>query len=113
MENTRTLNRNLEAIAWGVFFLWWGIAELKIMPHGVGNIGIGLVLLGLNAARALNAIPTSGLSITLGILMFVYGGLELARTVFQLSFTLPTFAILLIVLGMVVLARAYVRRQQS
>lgn len=110
MENTRTLNRTYEAVAWGVFFVWWGIAEFKFLPHGIGNIGVGLVLLGLNAARLLNAIPTSGLSITLGIIMLVYGGLEFASTVLQLPFTLPTFAILLIVLGVVLLARAYMRR---
>ncbi len=109
MEKINTSNRTLEAIAWGVFFVWWGIAELKFLPHGVGNIGIGLILLGLNAARSSNAIPTSGLSITLGVIMATYGGLELTSTALQLPFTLPTFAILLIVLGVVMLTRTWVR----
>lgn len=113
MENNRTLNRTLETIAWGVFFVWWGIAELKFLPHGIGDIGVGLVMLGLNAARSLNAIPTSGFSITLGIIMFVYGGIELAGTAMRLPFTLPTFSILLIVLGIVVLLFAYFRRVQK
>ena len=48
MENTRTLNRNLEMVAWGAFFIWWGITELfNFLPHGTGAIGIGLILLGL------------------------------------------------------------------
>ena len=52
MENTRTLNRNLETIAWGALFIWWGITELfQFLPHGTGAIGIGLILLGLNVAR--------------------------------------------------------------
>ena len=106
MENTRTLNRNLETMAWGAFFIWWGITELfQFLPHGAGAIGIGLIWLGLNAARSLNGIPTSGLTTTLGILALVLGGLELASLVVPLPFKLPVFAILLIVLGVIVLAR--------
>ena len=106
MENTRTLDRNLETVAWGAFFIWWGITELfNFLPHGTGAIGIGLIWLGLNAARALRGVPTSGLTTTLGILALVLGGLELASSVMHLSFELPIFAILLIVLGVILLGR--------
>ena len=106
MENIRTLNRNLEAMAWGALFIWWGITELfPFLPHGVGAIGIGLIFLGLNLARSLNGLPTSGFSTTLGVLALVLGGLELASSVMRLSFELPVFAILLIVLGVILLAR--------
>ena len=106
MENARTLNRNLETMAWGAFFIWWGITELfQFLPHGVGAIGIGLIFLGLNVARSLNGVRTSGFSITLGILALVLGGLELASLVVPLPFKLPVFAILLIVLGAIMLAR--------
>ncbi len=106
MENTRTLNRNFETVAWGAFFIWWGITELfKILPAGTGAVGFGLILLSLNVARSLNGIPTSGLTITLGILALVLGGLELAGFFLSLPFELPIFAILLVVLGVIVLAR--------
>jgi hypothetical protein len=106
MENTRTLNRNLETVAWGAFFIWWGITELfNFLPHGTGAIGIGLIWLGLNAARLLKGIPTSGFTTTLGILVLVLGGLELAGSVLRLPFELPVFAILLIVLGVILFAR--------
>ena len=106
MENTRTLNRNLETMAWGALFIWWGITELfQFLPHGTGAIGIGLIFLGLNVARSLNGIPASGFSTTLGILALVLGGLELAGSVMRLPFELPVFAILLIVLGVILLAR--------
>ena len=106
MENTRSLNRNLETYAWGAFFVWWGITELsKFLPGGTGAVGFGLILIGLNAARSLNGIPTSGFTITLGILALVLGGLELAGLFLSLPFELPVFAILLIVLGVVVLGR--------
>ena len=105
MDNVKTLNRKYVIIAWGVFFLWWGIVELKFLPHGTGDLGIGLIFLGLNAIRSLKDIPTSGWTIALGILMLADGMLELAGTFLNLPFKLPTFAILLIVLGVILLAR--------
>ena len=106
MENTRTLSRNFETIAWGAFFVWWGIIELfKFLPEGTGAIGFGLILIGLNVTRSLNGMPTSGFTITLGILALVLGGLELAGFFLSLPFELPIFAILVIVLGVIVLAR--------
>ena len=114
MENTRTLNRNLETVAWGAFFIWWGITELfNFLPHGTGAIGIGLIWLGLNAARALKGVPTSGLTTTLGILALVLGGLELASSAVRLPFELPIFAILLIVLGVILLARELLRSRNE
>ena len=106
MENTRTSDRNLETVAWGALFIWWGITELVPgLPHGTGAIGIGLIWLSLNVARSLKGVPTSGLTTTLGILALVLGGLELASSVMHLSFELPIFAILLVVLGAIMLAR--------
>lgn len=105
MNSTRRLNRNFEAIAWGTLFIWWGITELATsLPDGTGAIGVGLILLGVNAARSLNGIPASDFSITLGVLALVWGGLELAGSVFRLPFELNIFATLLIVLGVIMLA---------
>jgi hypothetical protein len=114
VDNTRKLNRNLETMAWGALFIWWGITELfQFLPHGTGAIGIGLIFLGLNLARSLNGLPTSGFSTTLGILALVLGGLELASSVLRLPFELPVFAILLIVLGVIVLARELLRSKNE
>ncbi len=97
---------NFETMAWGFLFIWWGLTELiPSLPTGIGAIGIGLILLGLNVARSVNGLPTSGFSITLGILALVWGGLELAGTILWLPFQLPISSILLIVLGMILFAR--------
>jgi len=106
MENVRTLNQKLETVAWAAFFIWWGITELfRSLPPGIGAIGIGVILLSLNAARRQNGLVTSGFTITLGILALVLGGLELASALLHLPFELPVFAILLIVLGVIMLVR--------
>ena len=110
MDNLQSSNRRLEAIAWGAFFVWWGVTELfPSLPDGTGAIGIGIILLGLNATRYLNGIPTSGFTTTLGIIALLWGGLELAGTVLRLPFELPVFAILLIVLGVIFLGRELIR----
>ena len=110
MDNTRTLNNRFETAAWGALFIWWGITEIfNFLPAGMGAIGIGLILLGLNVARSLNGIPTPGLTTILGMLAIVWGGLELASSVLVLPLELPIFAILLITLGLILLGREFLR----
>lgn len=95
---------NFDTMAWGFLFIWWGLTELiPGLPTGAGAIGIGLILLGLNAARAANGLPIRSFSTAVGILALAWGGLELAGTMLRLPFELPIFAILLIVLGAIVL----------
>ncbi len=107
MNDLRTVNRSYEQLAWGAIFVWWGVTELfTSLPSGTGVLGLGLILLGLNAARSLSGVPTSGFSITLGILALVLGALELSSAILHLPFEVPVFAILLIVLGAIVLVRA-------
>ena len=104
MNNTKTINRNFDAITWGALFIWWGITELVFpLPDGTGAIGIGLILIGINVARRLSGLRISGFSTTIGVLALVWGGLELAGVLLSLPFELPVFAILLIVLGVIVL----------
>jgi hypothetical protein len=98
--------RDYQAVAWGAFFIWWGITELiPSLPAGIGALGIGLILLGLNAARRFTGLPASRFSITMGILAVVWGGLDLAGFFLNLPFEIPVFAILLVVLGLIVLVR--------
>jgi hypothetical protein len=107
MNNTQTLNRNFEAIAWGALFIWWGITELVAsLPEGTGMVGIGLILIGVNVARSLSGVPISRFSITLGILALVWGGLEMMGVLLSLPFEIPIFPILLIILGVIILAPA-------
>ncbi len=107
MESTRKSTLDLEAIAWGAFFILWGITELlPSLPKGIGALGIGMILLGLNLARSWNGQPTSSFSTTLGILALLLGVLELARPLLHLFFELPIFAILLLALGLITLIHA-------
>ncbi len=110
MKDTRISNRNLDAIAWGAFFVWWGASELLgPLPKGVGAIGIGVILLGLNIARAMTGSPASAFTTVLGILALVWGALEMAGALLSLPFELPVFAILLIALGVLIMGSEALR----
>lgn len=114
MENTRKSTFNLEAIAWGALFILWGITELfPSLPKGIGAIGIGIILIGLNLARSWTGRPTSGFSTTIGILALLLGGLELASPFLHLSFELPIFPILLLALGAILLGGALKRSKNG
>ncbi len=114
MNGTQSQKNELENIAWGAIFIWWGITELiPSLPKGTSALGIGLILLGLNAMRYFSGLPTSLFTITLGILAVVWGALDLAGVFLNLPFEIPVFAVLLIVLGAIVLARAIIGKRNA
>lgn len=43
--------RKLDAVGWGLFFIWMGIAVLADVGLGVGFLGVGLIILGGVVAR--------------------------------------------------------------
>lgn len=109
MNNSQTTKRDYETIAWGLLLIWWGLRwwPLESLPNGIGLLGTGVILLGLNAARFLKGIPTRSVTTMLGLMAFLYGGFLLAIDVMKLSFQLPTFEILLIGSGALLLLRAF------
>ncbi len=96
-ENEKiVLNKRLESIAWGLFLIMLGCQAFipdERVNQGYWSIGVGIILLGLNAARYTNQIRMSGFTTVLGIIALVTGAGELAGV------DLPGLAILLILLG--------------
>src|SRR5512142_2392311 len=81
MNNNASTNRNIETLAWGALFVWWGITLLIKFPAGVGLLGVGLILIGANVARYSQGIRINGFSACIGVLALVWGALELSGTV--------------------------------
>jgi predicted amidohydrolase len=78
------LNKRLENIALGCFLVMWGgamfwsvIAPNSAVREGVWSIAVGLIFLGLNAARYINKIRMSGFTTFLGLLSVVGGVVQL------------------------------------
>jgi hypothetical protein len=86
---------------------------VRALPDGVGAVGIGVILLGLNLARYVSKIPTSGLTVFLGALALALGAFDVARTALHLEMELPFFPLLLIVMGVVWLVQGLVRSKSA
>ena len=65
------LNKRLETIAWGAFLILLGgfmFVPEDIIKGGWWSIGVGLIFLGLNAARYFNDLRMSGFTTFLGVI---------------------------------------------
>ena len=106
MSNIKTLDARYETIAWGaILILVGGLEAIPGNQGGVGVLGIGIILLGLNLARYVSRIAVSPFSITLGVIALGLGAVALLRPVLGWEFhlDLPAFATVLIVIGLYLL----------
>jgi hypothetical protein len=103
------LNKRLETIAWGAFLIMLGgfmFVPQEIIKGGWWSIGVGLIMLGLNAARRFNGLRMSGFTTFLGIVSVIGGVLDLG------GMEGVNGAVLLIVLGGYLVLKPYFDRQQ-
>jgi hypothetical protein len=74
------LNKRMENAAWGLFLIMLGgfaFVPKAQVPDGSWSIGIGLIMLGLNAARYFNHLKMSGFTTLLGIISVIGGVVQL------------------------------------
>ena len=103
------LNKRLETIAWGCFLILLGgfmFVPEEIIKGGWWSIGVGLILLGLNAARYFYGLKMSGFTTFLGVLSVIGGVLDLAGV------DGIDLAILLIVFGSYLIIKPWLERRQ-
>jgi len=67
------LTRKLEAIGWGLFFIWMGIALFAHVGWGTGLLGVGVITLGAQVARKYFTLKLEGFWVAVGF-FFVAGG---------------------------------------
>lgn len=103
------LNKRMETVAWAVFLIMLGgfmFVPQEIVRGGWWSIGVGLIMLGLNAARYFNGLKMSGFTTFLGTISVIGGVLDLV------GMAGVNGAVLLIVLGAYLLLKPYFDRQQ-
>ncbi len=74
------LNKRLETAAWGMFLIALGgfmFVPKNYAPEGLWSIVLGLIMLGLNAARYAYKIRMSGFTTILGIVAVLGGVVQL------------------------------------
>jgi hypothetical protein len=99
----RRQGKRLDEIALALVLIMTGglwLAPKAMFPDGTWLAGLGLILLGLNAARRIRGLKTSGFGIVVGLIAFAAG---IGRIIGQ---ELPLIPILLIVLGAGLVLRA-------
>ncbi len=64
----------IEGIAWGLFFVWVGVAFLADLSNGIGLLGVGIITLGAQAIRRYYGLQLEGFWLVVG-LCFALGGL--------------------------------------
>ncbi len=104
MDAAMALNHRYAVIGWGVLFIWWGIVILvDLLTLEMGAIGTGLVLLGINAARARKGIkdfPTRRSNTLVAVISISWGLLDVARQSLAWDWG-ASLALFLIVVGAV------------
>jgi|PlaIllAssembly_1097288.scaffolds.fasta_scaffold123974_3 uncharacterized membrane protein len=102
-SGNRRQRKRLDDIALALVLIMTGalwLAPKAMFPEGTWLVGVGLIVLGLNAIRRLRGLKTSGFGLIVGLIAFAAG---IARIIDQ---ELPLVPILLIILGVGLVARA-------
>jgi len=103
----RATAHKLDAIGWGLFFMWIGIALLTNLGWGVGLVGVGILILGGQMARRYMALGFQTFWALVGAL-FVIGG------VWQmLSLRVSLIPILFILAGVALFVSALVAKPRD
>ena len=104
------IGKRIDAIGWALFFIMIGgigLAPKESVPEGAWLIGVGLIMLGGNAARYLNGLKVVGFTIVLGLIAL---GIGLS---IMLGLDLPVFPILLVIVGLSIILRPLLKDIQS
>ena len=103
------LNKRLESVFWGLFLIMlggWALIPNETIPKGAWSIGVGLIMLGLNAARYFNKIRMSSFTTVLGVLSLL-GGMGEVLGLADLD-----GAFLLIILGAYLILKPWFEKQK-
>jgi hypothetical protein len=102
MDNIQKLDLQYRTVAWGLLFVWWGLRWWLFisLPNGSGLVGTGLILLGLNLARAISNMPSKGSTTLMGISALILGVLMIALGIYQIPLQIPIIETALILSGL-------------
>ncbi len=106
----RREGKRLDEIAWALVLIMTGalwLAPKAMFPEGAWLAGLGLILLGLNAARRIRGVDTSAFGVAVGIVALAAGASRMA------GLDLPLVPVLMIVLGIVFVLRAAIGSGKS
>ncbi len=107
-QSREALNNRLSSISWALFLIMIGglfLVPAGTVPESTWLLGVGIILLGLNAIRFQNKIPMSWSGVVLGTVALIVG---IAGFV---GFQLQIFPILIIIIGISILIEALSKKK--
>ena len=96
--------RQIDSVAWALFFIWVGVAMLVPIPWGWFLVGIAVLILAVQLVRWQSGMTIEGFWVACGAVCLA-GGLW---NVLELPW--PLAPVLLILLGVALLGKVVVRR---
>ncbi len=93
LKNKNVLHKKLDAVGWGLFFIWTGVAVLFNVGWGWGLLGVGIITLGAQTARKYFGLKLERFWVAVGFFFVLDGVWEL------LDFQLGLLPILCIAAG--------------
>ena len=94
-ETTNAERAKLDALGWGLGFIWIGVAMLFDVGWGWGLLGLGLIGLSDQALRKYRDIEVDWFGLILGIILLLAGIMNLFSLSFSDGAILPVLSIAL------------------
>jgi hypothetical protein len=108
---THALSQKLDAVSWGVFFIWIGVAFLANVGWGAVLLGIGLIAFGTQAARRYFGLPAERFWLIIGTVFVVWGVWNLLELWFgETSIPDDALPVLFIAVGVTVIVSSLTRK---
>ena len=102
----RALNARMDAFGWGLFFIWAGIAVLADVGWSAGILGVGVIALGLQAARRYLELPLDLFGLGMGLAIVAWAAWDYFQPRTRLDVSSAVWPVLFIALGAVLVVRA-------
>ncbi len=106
--NPSALVNKLDAVGWGLFLIWVGIAFLADVGWGVGLLGVGVIAIGAQLARRYFGFHIEWFGLVIGIAFVVCGAWELLNIHASIPGGLPPT--LCVVAGIIIVVSALMRK---
>jgi len=103
----KVLDQKLQAVAWALFFIMLGclwMVPKGTVPESAWLVGVGIILLGLNAIRYLTGLLMVWFSLILGVVALLIG------VAGMFGVTLPIFPIILVIIGVSIIHDVLTRK---
>jgi hypothetical protein len=79
-----TVEKRVDAVGWALFFIWTGVAFLAHISWGVGLIGVGAIMMGIQLARKYYHLGLQGFPVVIGSILILAGIKEIVGVQFSL-----------------------------